>query len=323
MREMQFEKPVSTVELSSDGKKSVFQIKPLERGYGLTIGNALRRVLLASMPGAAIVNVKIEGVDHEFQTIKGVYEDCMSIVLALKQVVIKTDSEDPNYEQKISLYKQGPCKICAGDFEKVTGLEIVNPELEIAHLMEGAEFNLTATVRRGVGYVNADDNKQFSKNQIGIIAIDSLFSPIKRVSYHVEKTRGDMDELNLEVETDGSIIAKDAVGIACKMLIDYFQEVKQISSSLASQKDYITEPVEEVVEEFEDRSVVSLTGLKVQVLNALKKKAIFKVSQLIELTDKELRTFDQIGPEAIKNIKEVLEQNGLALKDSKKVTSEE
>lgn len=322
MKNLKFEKPSSTFEISEDGKKAVFQIKALERGYGLTLGNALRRVLLASMPGAAIINVKIEGVEHEFSTIPGVYEDVMSIVLKLKQVVVKVDSLDPDFEQKLSLYKEGPGKVVAGDFEKVTGVEIINPELEIANLMEKTQLNMEVTIRRGIGYVSADDNKVFSKNEIGLIAIDSLFSPIKRVAYHIEKTRGDDDELNLEIETDGSIDAKDALGIASKMLIDYLDEIKNISEHPLVQDEYLEEIKVEKRNDFLDATIDKLEDLKVQVLNALKKKAIMKVGELVELSEKTLRTFDQIGPEAIKNIQDSLKKHNLSLKDSKTASEE-
>ena len=199
MRKLLFELPTSVEEISKDGNKARFVIKPLERGYGTTIGNALRRVLLSSMPGAAIVNVEIDGVQHEFTTIPGVFEDVMGIILNLKEVIISVDSDDVDFEQKLYLNVQGPKVVTAGDFERVTGVNIINPDLIIANLNEVGSLSMVVTVRRGVGYVSADENKIHSGNQVGLIAIDSLYSPILRLAYSIEKTRCDDDELTLEV----------------------------------------------------------------------------------------------------------------------------
>ena len=319
-KNLKFDKPTTqVVEVSNENKIANFKIKPLACGYGITLGNALRRVLLASMPGAAIVNIKIDGVEHEFSTIKGVVEDCMSIVLNIKQVVIQVDSLDPNFEAKLSLYKMGPGKVLAGDFAKLAGVKIVNPEQVICTLMDKHDFNLTATVRRGVGYVNADQNKVYSKGEIGIIAVDALYSPIVRVAYNVEKTRGDDDELNLEVETNGAIEAKDAVGIASKMLIDYFNEIKTISQSQLAQDNFLEEAKVVKENKLPDLNIVEVEGLKVGIINVLKKNNIAKISEIAKLSADELLA-EGLEKDDIKIIKKLLKEYQLELKPNEKTS---
>ena len=244
LKDLKFEKPTSVVEISNDGYTGNFLIKPLERGYGITLGNALRRVLLSSLPGAAIVNVKIEGVEHEFSTIEGVVEDVMGIILNLKKVVFKVASEDPRFEQKLELTFMGEGTVTAENFDNVDGVEIINKDQVIAHLSSKGKLMLEVTVRRGVGYVNADTNKSFSRNEKGVIAIDSVYAPVTRVSYHVEKTRGDMDELTLDISTNGAMDSKEALALASKMLIDHFEALVEISET-AGEQDFIYEAVEE------------------------------------------------------------------------------
>jgi DNA-directed RNA polymerase subunit alpha len=223
VKDLKFEKPTAVDEISVDGNKGRFIIKPLERGYGITLGNALRRVLLSSLPGAAIVNIKIDGVEHEFSTMEGVFEDVMGIVLNLKKVIFSVESQEPDFEQKLELYAVGSGKVTAADFNHVDGVDIINPDQVIANLSDTGRLSMEVTIRRGVGYVNAEKNKVFSKNEKSVIPIDSIYTPVSRVSYHVEKTRGDADELMLDIETNGAIAAKEALALASKMLIDYLK----------------------------------------------------------------------------------------------------
>ena len=312
MRELLFELPASVEEISKDGNKAVFTIKPLQRGYGTTIGNALRRVLLSSMPGAAIVNVEIDGVQHEFSTIPGVFEDVMGIILNLKEVIFRVDSEDPDFEQKLYLNIAGPAVVTAGDFNPVTGVEVVNPDLIIANLNESGMLSMTITVRRGVGYVSADDNKVFSGNQVGLIAIDSLYSPILRVAYHIEKTRGDDDELTLEVETNGAIEAKDAIAMASKMLIDHFNVIIQISEK-AGQVEYIKEEVEDETDKVNDMKIEEL-NMSVRLFNALKRAGITTVGQLAKMKEEEIIRIRNLGRKSLKELKECLAEHNIELK---------
>jgi len=314
MRDLLFELPTSVDEISKDGNKARFVIKPLQRGYGTTIGNALRRVLLSSMPGAAIVNVEIDGVQHEFTTIPGVYEDVMGIILNLKEVIISVDSEDVDFEQKLYLNMQGPAVVTAGDFEKVTGVNIINPDLIIANLNEVGSLSMVVTVRRGVGYVSADENKMFSGNQVGLIAIDSLYSPILRVAYSIEKTRGDDDELTLEVETNGAIEAKDAIAMAAKILIDHFDIIVQISEK-AGQIEFIKEEEEDEENQAHLMKIEEL-DMSVRLFNALKRAGISTVGGLLKMREEEIIKIRNLGRKSLKELKECLAEHNLELKSS-------
>jgi len=314
MRKLLFELPTSVEEISKDGNKTRFVIKPLERGYGTTIGNALRRVLLSSMPGAAIVNVEIDGVQHEFTTIPGVFEDVMGIILNLKEVIISVDSDDVDFEQKLYLNVQGPKVVTAGDFERVTGVNIINPDLIIANLNEVGSLSMVVTVRRGVGYVSADENKIHSGNQVGLIAIDSLYSPILRVAYLIEKTRGDDDELTLEVETNGAIEAKDAIAMAAKILIDHFDIIVQISER-AGQIEFIKEEGEDEENQAHLMKIEEL-DMSVRLFNALKRAGISTVGGLLKMREEEIIKIRNLGRKSMKELKECLAEHNLELKSS-------
>lgn len=314
MKELKFEKPTAVEELSVDGNKGRFVIKPLERGYGITLGNALRRVLLSSLPGAAIVNIKIEGIEHEFTTIDGVFEDVMGIVLNLKKVIFKVESDDPNFEQQLELYASGAGEVTAADFIHVDGVDVVNPDQVIATLEENGSFSMVVTVRRGIGYVNAEKNKVYSKNEKSVIAIDSIYTPITRVSYHVEKTRGDTDELTLDIETNGAIEAKDALALASKMLIDYFQVIVEISEA-AQNADFIYEAEDEPVNKKLEMKIEQL-DLSVRLFNSLKRSGIYTVAQIIRLTEEDVMRLRSLGRKSFKELKEKLAEHGLEFENS-------
>lgn len=314
MKDLKFEKPTAVEEVSVDGTKGKFVIKPLERGYGITLGNALRRVLLSSLPGAAIVNIKIDGVEHEFSTIEGVYEDVMGIVLNLKKVIFRVDSEDPDFEQEIELYAVGAGSVTAADFNNVDGIEVVNPDQEIARLSENGSLSMVATIRRGVGYVSAVKNKVYSRNEKSVIPIDSIYTPVERVSYHVEKTRGDEDELSLEIETNGAIEAKDALGLASKMLIDYFQVVSEISEQ-AKDADFIYEQEEEPVNKKLEMKIEQL-DLSVRLFNSLKRSGIYTVAQIIKMTEEDVMRLRSLGRKSFKELKEKLLEHGLEFENT-------
>lgn len=314
MKDLKFEKPTSVEEISVDGTKGKFVIKPLERGYGITLGNALRRVLLSSLPGAAIVNIKIDGVEHEFSTIEGVYEDVMGIVLNLKKVIFTVESEDPDFEQKLELYAVGAGKVTAADFTHVDGVEVVNKDQVIATLSENGSLSMVVTIRRGVGYVSADKNKVYSKNEKSVIPIDSIYTPVERVSYHVEKTRGDEDELTLEIETNGAIEAKDALGLASKMLIDYFFVISEISEQ-AKNADFIYEQEEEPVNKKLEMKIEQL-DLSVRLFNSLKRSGIYTVAQIIKMTEEDVMRLRSLGRKSFKELKEKLSEHGLEFENT-------
>jgi DNA-directed RNA polymerase subunit alpha len=309
VKDLKFEKPIAVEEVSHDGNKGRFIIKPLERGYGITLGNALRRVLLSSLPGAAIVNIKIDGIEHEFSTMEGLYEDVMGIVLNLKKVIFQVESTDPDFEQKLELYAVGAGKVTAADFNHVDGVEIVNKDLVIANLSETGRLSMEVTVRRGVGYVNAEKNKVFSKNEKSVIPIDSIFTPVSRVSYHVEKTRGDADELTLDIETNGAIIAKEALALASKMLIDYLNVIVSISEQ-AQSTDFIFEQEEEPTNKKLEMKIEQL-DLSVRLFNSLKRSGIYTVAQIIRLTEEDVMRFRSLGRKSFKELKEKLAEQGL------------
>ena len=221
---LRFEKPEYKItEYIENNHYGKFELEPLERGFGTTIGNALRRVMLSSLPGSAITSVKIEGVMHEFQKIDGVVEDVTAIVLALKSIVIKNHSED---DKVIRLYADKEGAVTAGDIERDADIEIVNPDLVIANLVKGGKLEMEMTVSNGRGYVDAKTNqKEFGENKAGVIAIDSLYSPIERVSYDVESARvgqnENFDKLIINVFTNGSITPEEAMALSAKILIEH------------------------------------------------------------------------------------------------------
>ncbi|MCF7930764.1 MAG: DNA-directed RNA polymerase subunit alpha [Acholeplasmataceae bacterium] len=320
MKDLKFEKPTAVEELSIDGNKGRFVIRPLERGYGITLGNALRRVLLSSLPGAAIVNIKIDGIEHEFSTMEGLYEDVMGIVLNLKKVIFAVDSTESDFEQKLELYAVGAGKVTAADFNHVDGVEIINPEQVIANLSDAGRLSMEVTIRRGVGYVNAEKNKVYSRNEKSVIPIDSIYTPVSRVSYHVEKTRGDADELTLDIETNGAIQAKEALALASKMLIDYLDVIVQISEQAVS-TDFIFEQEEEPTNKKLEMKIEQL-DLSVRLFNSLKRSGIYTVAQIIRLTEEDVMRFRSLGRKSFKELKEKLSEHGLefentSTKDSK------
>ncbi len=314
MKDLKFEKPTAVEEISVDGNKGRFVIKPLERGYGITLGNALRRVLLSSLPGAAIVNVKIDGIEHEFSTIEGVYEDVMGIVLNLKKVIFAVDSTEADFEQKLELYAVGSGKVTAADFNHVDGVEVINPDQVIANLAENGRLSMEVTVRRGVGYVNAEKNKVFSRNEKSVIPIDSIYTPVTRVSYHVEKTRGDADELTLDIETNGAIEAKESLALASKMLIDYFNEIVKISEQ-AQHSDFIFEQEEEPTNKKLEMKIEQL-DLSVRLFNSLKRSGIYTVAQIIRLTEEDVMRFRSLGRKSFRELKEKLAEHGLEFENT-------
>ncbi len=244
MLELKFIKPNVEVEPVKDQpNKAIFTMSPLERGYGITIGNALRRILLSSLPGTAIVNVRIDGVNHEFQTIEGVMEDVTSIVLNLKKVILRANTLEEDFEKEVEINQIGAGVVTAKDIETDNELSIINPDHVIATVVDGGKLSMTLTIRRGIGYVSSDKNKVHS-NIVGTIPIDSLFTPVTRVSYNVEKTRVDKDAnfdyLQMEIETNGAIEPHEAISLASKMMIDYLNVVIELDTA-SQQIDFMVE----------------------------------------------------------------------------------
>lgn len=318
MQELKFSKPVVKAEpVTGEPNKATFTISPLERGYGITIGNALRRILLSSLPGTAIVNVQIDGVEHEFQTIEGVMEDVMTIILNLKKVIFTTDSTESNFEKHVEIHHVGAGVVTAGDINVDNELKVVNPDQVIATVVDGGKLSMYLTVRRGIGYVGSDENKIYT-TAIGTIAIDSLFTPVTRVSYQVEKTRVDRnanyDELHLDVETNGAIKPHEAVSLAAKMMIDYLNVIVDLDLSTHDlsfmtdkQVDTDNQKLEKLIEELD---------LSVRSFNCLKRAGINTLAELTKKTEEEMMRVRNLGRKSLKEVKDKLEELGLTFSPS-------
>lgn len=316
MKDLFFEKPnTNVVEISDGGNYGKFVIKPLERGFGITLGNALRRVLMSSLPGAAIVRIRIEGAEHEFMSIDGVIEDIMTIVLNLKKVIFKVDSEDPNFEIALEVHK-GEGEVTAADIycPSTSDVIVVNPEQHICTVAAGGQFDMTVIVKRGVGYVGADQNKA-DNGMVGLIAIDSIYTPVNNVSYDVAKLRGEngneMEELTIEVSTNGSIDAKEALAIASKMMINHLNVVVELSEK-AKNSDYMIEPIENTNSSILETSIADL-DLSVRSYNCLMRAGIKDVKDLISKSEEDMMKVRNLGRKSLKEVKEKLDELGLSL----------
>ena len=299
------------VEFSSSGRTKVTLVaEPLERGFGLTLGNALRRVLLSSLRGAAVTAVQIDGVLHEFSSIPGVREDVTDIVLNIKEIAIKMDGDDA---KRMVVRKQGPGVVTAGDIQTVGDIEILNPNHVICTLDEGAEIRMEFTVNNGKGYVPADRNRA-EDAPIGLIPVDSLYSPVKKVSYKVENTREgqvlDYDKLNMVIETDGSITGEDAVAFAARILQDQLGVFVNFDEP---QKDIEEEAVTELAFNPALLKKVDELELSVRSANCLKNDNIVYIGDLIQKTEAEMLRTPNFGRKSLNEIKEVLSSMGLRL----------
>lgn len=316
MKELKFEKPKAIVKyLSEDKSKGTFEIAPLERGFGLTIGNALRRIMLSSLPGTAFVSAKIEGIQHEFENLSGVIEDVITIILNLKRVVLKTESEDPNFETILEINK-GEGEVTAGDIIHDLDVTVVNPEQHICTVAAGGSVNMFLKVRRGVGYISADKNKQFVSDE-STIAIDSIYTPVTNVSYDVDKDIVDndasFDKLTVNVTTNGSIAATDAIGIAAKMMIEHLEVIVDEISEQAKMNSYMTETETENKNSKMEKTIEDL-DLSVRSYNCLRRAGINTVADLIAKSEEDMMKVRNLGRKSLKEIKEKLEQLNLGFR---------
>ena len=317
MKDLKFKKPeANQVEESNSGSYGRFVISPLERGFGITLGNALRRTLLSSLPGAAFVNVKIDGAEHEFQNVDGVVEDVITIILNLKRVVISVDSEDPNYETVVEIDK-GEGDVTAADIIHDNDVAIINPDQHIATVAKGGRLHMFLTIRRGVGFVPSVNNKVFIKS-VEEISIDSIYTPIVNVAFNVEKTRvegvneASFDKLEIEVTTNGSISAKEAIAIASKMMIEHLEVVVELGEK-ASTTDYMVEAENTSVNDNLDTKIEDLV-LSVRSYNCLKRAGIETIGELTAKTEEDMIKYRNLGRKSLKEIKEKLEALGLGFK---------
>lgn len=318
MQELKFTKPDVSLTLDKEVKnKASFVISPLERGYGITIGNTLRRILLSSLPGAAIVNVVIDGVEHEFQIIDGVREDVMSIVLNLKKVILRTDSIDPEFEKHVEIHQIGEGVVTAGDIISDDEITVINKDQVIAHVLPEGKLSMYLTIRRGIGYSSSEANKIHTK-VIGTIPIDSFFTPVLRTTYTVEKTRVDRrtnyDKLHLEVETNGAIKPHEAVSLASKMMMEYLTVIVDLDEETHG-LSFISEKEEKVEHEKLEKPIEEL-DLSVRSFNCLKRAGINTLQELILKTEEEMMRVRNLGRKSLKEVKDKLEELGYSLAPS-------
>jgi len=302
------------VESENYGK---FVLSPLERGFGTTIGNALRRVLLSSLPGAAIFSIKIDGVYHEFTTIPGVREDVSMIILQLKQLIMKIE-DDETYSLQISA--KGPCTVTAGDIICPAQVEILNKDLEIAHLEKNVTFEMELKAKNGRGYVSSDINKQLNQGSsqgIGTVYTDSIYTPITKVAYNIEPTRvGEdvkYDSLTMEVWTDGSINPQKALSMAAKILIDHFDIVAGINDDVLAMDNVVKEGGSEQTNKGQQMMIEDL-DLSVRSYNCLKRAGIQTVEELTQKTEDEMMRVRNLGKKSLKEVKDKLIELGLGFK---------
>ncbi|MBC5787965.1 MULTISPECIES: DNA-directed RNA polymerase subunit alpha [Clostridiaceae] len=299
---IEIEKPrIETAELKSDGTYGRFILEPLERGFGTTLGNSLRRVLLSSLPGVAVTSIKIDGVQHEFSTIPGVKEDVTEIVLNIKGLIAKVHGDVP---KTVYIEAEGECEVTAGDIKADSEVEILDPGMHIATLDEGAKLYMELVIDKGRGYVSAERNKQNMQPAIGVIPIDSIYTPVLKVNYAVENTRvgqiTDYDKLTLEIWTDGTISAKEAVSLAAKVLNEHLNLFVDLS-----EEGY----TEQIMVEKDDKSkekVLEMTieelDLSVRSFNCLKRAGINTVEDLTNKTEEDMMKVRNLGRKSLDEV---------------------
>jgi DNA-directed RNA polymerase subunit alpha len=291
--------------------RSRFTIEPLEPGFGYTVGNSLRRTLLSSIPGAAVSSVRIDGVLHEFATVQNVTEDVTDIILNLKELVVRSDLEEPT---TIYLKAKGPAEVTAGDIAPPAGIDILNPDLHVATIGKSGSLEMEMTVERGVGYRMADKNKK-PRDPIGVIPVDSIFSPVRKVSYTVENTRveqmTDRDKLILDVETDGSITPREALASAGGTLL----ELVNLFADLAEAQSVSVGPAEADELPSDYQITIEELNLSVRSYNCLKREGINTVGDLVVKSEAELMDIRNFGQKSIDEVKAKLEELGLGLRE--------
>jgi len=311
---IEIEKPnIATVNLSDDGRSGRFIIEPLERGYGTTLGNSLRRVLLSSLPGVAVISIKIDGVLHEISTIPGVKEDVTEIVLNVKGITAKLHSDGP---KTVIIDANGACEITAGDIKQDADIEILNPEHHIATVGENTRFYMELTFDHGRGYVSQEKNKQNNQSAIGVIYTDSIYTPVYNVSYTVENTRvgniTDYDKLTLEVLTNGTISAKEAISLAAKILNEHLKLFVELSDE-ARNTEIMVEREETIKEKVLEMTIEEL-DMSVRSFNCLKRAGIDTVEDLTNRTEEDMIKVRNLGKKSLEEVILKLHSLGLDLK---------
>ena len=311
---IEIEKPkIETIEISEDAKFGKFVVEPLERGYGTTLGNSLRRILLSSLPGTAVTDIQMDGVLHEFSTIDGVVEDVAAIILNIKKIALKSFSEDENKVLEIDV--KGPAVVTAGDIKHDSDIQVLNPDLYICTVAEGHHFHVRMNAKNGRGYVRSDYNK--SENMpIGVIPIDSIYTPISKVNYQVENTRigqkNIYDKLTLDVWTDGSIAPQDAVSLAARILTEHLNIFVNLTNE-ALPMEIMVEKEETQKERLLEMTIEEL-DLSVRSYNCLKRAGINTVHELTSKSEAEMIKVRNLGRKSLEEVKHKLIELNLDLR---------
>ena len=309
---IEIKKPrIECIETPTDSSYGKYVVEPLERGYGTTLGNSLRRVLLSSLPGTACTSIKIAGVQHEFSTIPGVKEDVTEIILNFKELALKLFSDST---KKIEIDMIGPCDFTAGDIRADDEVEIINPDLHIATLDDGARLHMFITLDHGRGYVQADKNKD-PQSPIGVIPIDSIYTPIRKVNYTVEDTRvgqiTDYDKLTLEVTTDGTINPEEAISSAARILTEQLALFCGLTDQAIPVP--VVEPEENKSERLLDMTIEEL-DLSVRAYNCLKRAGINTVNELVQKNQEDMMKVRNLGKKSLEEVEQKLQALGLGLR---------
>nr|WP_106781805.1 DNA-directed RNA polymerase subunit alpha [Lysinibacillus timonensis] len=310
---IEIEKPkIETVEISEDSKFGKFVVEPLERGYGNTLGNSLRRILLSSLPGAAVTSIQIDGVLHEFSTVEGVVEDVASIILNIKKLALKIYSDE---EKVIEIDVKGDAVVTAADITHDSDVEILNPDLYIATIAKNGHLRIRMYARRGRGYTPADQNKR-EDLPIGVIPIDSIYTPVSRVNFQVENTRvgqnSDFDKLSLDVWTDGSIGPKEAISLGAKILTEHLNIFVGLTNE-AQTAEIMVEKEEDQKEKVLEMTIEEL-DLSVRSYNCLKRAGINTVLELANKSEDDMMKVRNLGRKSLEEVKAKLEELGLGLR---------
>ncbi|NSL52564.1 DNA-directed RNA polymerase subunit alpha [Calidifontibacillus erzurumensis] len=310
---IEIEKPkIETVEISDDATFGKFVVEPLERGYGTTLGNSLRRILLSSLPGAAVTSIQVDGVQHEFSTIEGVVEDVTTIILNIKKLALKIYSDE---EKTLEIDIQGEREVTAADITHDSDVEILNPDLHIASLAKNGRLRMKLTAKRGRGYTPAEANKR-EDQPIGVIPIDSIYTPVSRVTYTVENTRvgqvANYDKLTLDVWTDGSIRPEEAVSLGAKILTEHLNIFVGLTDE-AQNAEIMVEKEEDQKEKVLEMTIEEL-DLSVRSYNCLKRAGINTVQELANKTEEDMMKVRNLGRKSLEEVKAKLEELGLGLR---------
>lgn len=311
---LEMEKPkIECVEKKPEKNYGKFVIEPLERGYGTTLGNSLRRVLLSSLPGAAVTSIKIDGVLHEFSAMPNIVEDTTELILNIKKMIMRYDGSE---RKIIRIEQEGPKKVTAGDIEPDAEVEVLNPDLHLATLDKGAKLVMELTIERGRGYVSADQQPIKNDEIVGLIPIDSIYTPVSRVNYNIDNARvgkrTDYDSLTLEVWTNGSISPEESISLSAQILIEYLKLFTEIDDTYA-EVEILVEKEEEKKDKVLEMSIEELE-LSVRASNGLKRANINSVGDLIEKTREEMSKIRNLGQKSLEEIENKLKELELGFK---------